>query len=184
MAKFRILALLLFLPAALFAQEQSAAKVYAIGERGPAGGWVFYDKGSYTEGWRYLEAAPADLSDAEWGAVDKGMAGTETRTGSGKRNTERIVAKLKDLGEGGKAAQLCAGYELNGYRDWFLPSKDELDLMYINLHTEGLGGFKESSWYWSSSEYDDGNAWYQSFEGYQHLDYKYCSNYVRAARAF
>lgn len=32
--------------------------------RGPSGGYVFYDRGAYTEGvhsWRYLEAAPADL---------------------------------------------------------------------------------------------------------------------------
>jgi len=32
---------------------------YKIGDTGPAGGIVFYDKTSYSDGWRYLEAAPA-----------------------------------------------------------------------------------------------------------------------------
>lgn len=35
---------------------------YAIGDTGPAGGIVFYDKGEVTDGWRYLEAAPAEKS--------------------------------------------------------------------------------------------------------------------------
>ena len=34
---------------------------YKIGDEGPAGGVIFYDKGEYSDGWRYLEAAPADL---------------------------------------------------------------------------------------------------------------------------
>jgi hypothetical protein len=183
MTKFRILALLLFLPAALFVWQHSAAKVYAIGERGPAGGWVFYDKGSYSGGWRYLEAAPREAGEAEWGAKGN-MAGTETRIGSGKRNTELIVATLKDLGESGKAAQLCAGYELSGYRDWFLPGRNELNLMYKNLKQKGRGNFKDG-WYWSSSEYAADSAWLQDFSvGSRYGLGRNNSFCVRAARAF
>jgi len=68
--------------------------------------------------------------------------------------------------------------------DWFLPSKDELNQMYLNLHLQGLGGFA-SGYYWSSTEYDGTNAWLQFFgDGYQGLTNKGSNDYVRAVRAF
>ncbi|MDR1179733.1 MAG: hypothetical protein LBK44_04445, partial [Spirochaetales bacterium] len=102
-----------------YMQISATGTAYKIGDRGPAGGIIFFTMGG--SGWRYLEAAPADLPDAEWGPDDVDIA-TETRIGSGKKNTELIVAKLRELGETGMAAQLCAGYEVNGFKDWFLPS--------------------------------------------------------------
>ena len=44
-----------------FSFSSCAKKEYKVGDIGPAGGYIFYDKGSYSNGWRYLEAAPADL---------------------------------------------------------------------------------------------------------------------------
>lgn len=159
--------------------------LYRIGYRGPAGGIIFYDKGRYTDGWRYLEAAPNDLGSAAWGAVGKDIPGTETAVGSGRQNTQLIVARLKALGETGKAAQLCAELNINGFADWFLPSKNELDLLYRNLQQNGWGRF-QSSWYWSSSQ-DNKNKlpWNQYFNsGNQHLNRKDYTLYVRAIRAF
>jgi hypothetical protein len=77
-----------------------------------------------------MEAAPADLQSAGWGLWDEDVSGTGTGIGSGKRNTELIIVALNRKGESGKAAQLCGAYTLNGYSDWFLPSKDELDVLY------------------------------------------------------
>jgi hydroxylamine reductase (hybrid-cluster protein) len=48
---------------------------------------------------------------------------------SEKRNTQLIVDRLRSLRENEKAAQICTGMEINGCKDWFLPSKDELGLM-------------------------------------------------------
>jgi hypothetical protein len=65
-----------------------SGKEYKIGDFGPAGGHIFYDKGVFSNGWRYLEAAPAETEfTAQWGASGRDVAGTGTLVGSGKRNT-------------------------------------------------------------------------------------------------
>ncbi len=159
---------------------------YDIGERGPAGGLVFYDKGRSTDGWRYLEAAPksTEWNNKVWDARGQKMGGTSTRIGSGKMNTEKIVNYLNRHGGSGKAAQLCDDLSYGGYTDWFLPSKDELDLMYKNLHRKGLGGFADGT-YWSSSEGINHSAWYQYFgSGRQGTHLKNLDLRVRAVRAF
>jgi len=174
--------------------QTATNKTYKVGDFGPAGGYVFYDKGVFSNGWRYLEAAPAEFEfRAEWGAYGQDVPGTNTGVGFGKRNTEIIVERLKALGETGKAAQVCVSLNFDGYKDWFLPSKDELDLMYKNLKQRGLGGFKtaedKTNWthiYRSSSQYDYRSAWYQRFsDGDQSYGYyKYGTYSVRAVRAF
>jgi len=166
-------------------KQTDSGKIYKVGDFGPAGGYVFYDKGIFSNGWRYLEAAPAETEfPAQWGAYGKDVAGTSTSLGSGKRNTEIIVERLQLLGESGRAAQVCASLNFDRYKDWFLPSKDELDLMYKNLKQKGLGGFG-SSWYWSSSQTNNRGAWVQRFsDGVQSYDAKNVTYSVRAVRAF
>jgi len=168
----------LFVCTGLFSQQQ-----YKVGDTGPSGGIVFFDKGFASDGWRYLEAAPAGTeAETVWG-LNTNVAGTETAVGSGRRNTRLIAAAL---GEGESAARLCASLNANGYNDWFLPSIDELDLMYKNLKQKGLGGFKDG-FYWSSSQ-DSGNytlALTRLFsDGNQYIGYKDYANNVRAVRAF
>ena len=131
---------------------------------GPAGGFVFYDKGSYSDGWRYIEASPKDIGEVSWGAVD--VAGTSEKIGKGKENTDLIIAQLESAFLIGKAAQVCVNYSHGGYKDWFLPSFDELTEMYKKLKT-GLGGgatttFK-SKFYWSSTQASAG-AWGKNFK--------------------
>jgi TolB-like protein len=158
---------------------------YTIGDFGPAGGTVFYDRGMVSDGWRYLEAAPAETEfTAQWGAYEIPVGGTETALGTGKRNTQIIVERLRRLGETKKAAQLCTALEFNGYRDWFLPSRDELDLMYKNLKAKSLDSFG-NGWYWSSSEGNGNIAWGQYFSvGSQGSSTKGNAGSVRAVRAF
>jgi hypothetical protein len=112
---------------------------YKIGDKGPAGGIVFYDKGSTSDGWRYLEAAPVDTDKSiEWYNGKYTHVQTEATVGAGRANTAAIVASQ---GKGNYAAQVCADLVLGGYDDWFLPSIDELDLMYKNLKKAGQGSF-------------------------------------------
>jgi hypothetical protein len=173
-------------PAATVTLVQAApAPTYSIGDTGPAGGIIFYDKKVFTNGWRYLEAMPAEMEfTAQWGTP---KVETETAVGSGKRNSQRIVEALKQLGQNDRAAELCVSLEFGGYKDWFLPSADELDLMYKNLKKKELGGFG-NSWYWSSSDDYSSYAFSQRFsDGRQEGTYssaKTNTYSVRAARQF
>jgi uncharacterized caspase-like protein len=173
-------------PAVQPAPQPASTQTYKIGDRGPAGGIIFYDKGNNNGGWRYLEAAPVDLN-GPWSLNSGNVGGTRTEIGSGKQNTELIIAALNQKGESGGAAQLCRAYTLNGYSDWFLPSKDELNLMYKNLKQKGLGGLSINK-YWSSSQgSSSSDAWVQIFGDGRQFNGAQTKNYthaVRAVRAF
>jgi hypothetical protein len=173
-------------------------RVYAIGDEGPAGGIIFYINPNYpNDDWHYLETATSDqgisimyFSDLMYANENYIATGAKsTAIGTGKSNTQIIV---NIQGEGIYAAQLCSDLELGGYDDWFLPSRDELNLMYENLHLKGLGGFNQGDgeeYYWSSSESADDDevlyAWQQSFkDGEQEEDNKWYEYRVRAIRSF
>jgi uncharacterized repeat protein (TIGR02543 family) len=166
-----------------------------IGQTGPAGGLVFYDKGYVSDGWRYLEAAPAstEWTSKEWGSYETLIGGTETDIGDGQSNTTKIVTWLNNNLDNtygdveyktDRAAYLCDALTEGSYSDWFLPSKDELNLMYTNLHVEGDGDFV-SDIYWSSSEGSPTIAWAQTFSnGGQGYYTKSNGRRVRAIRAY
>jgi len=172
--------------------------LYALRDTGPAGGLIFYVKeGGYSDGWMYLEAAPAstEWTGKQWGSYGTLIGGTGTGIGTGQSNTTIIVNWLNSntdntygdvTNKTDRAAYLCDALTLDGYSDWFLPSKDELNLMYTNLHNivTPVGGFADR-YYWSSSEDSAGIAWYQYFgNGSQYDDDEGSSGRVRAVRAF
>ena len=148
------------------------------------GGIVFYLDGNGGG----LIAAPTDQSSgAQWGCYGTPISGADgTAIGTGAQNTIDIESGCSTPGT---AADICANLVLSGYTDWFLPSKDELNLMYQNIGPAGnalnVGGFADS-YYWSSTEDDSDYAWLQYFSGgYQDNDYKNDSNgLVRSVRAF
>ncbi len=177
---------------------------YALHDIGPAGGYIFYDKGIYSKAdftivkasgngtvpitptysdWRYLEAAPSDQNtDSNFGCDGVSISGADgTAVGTGEQNTIDIEAGCTTSGI---AADICANLSLGGYSDWFLPSKDELNLMYENLKVHGVGGFA-AIYYWSSSEFNANYAWFQNFfYGNQYSNFKGNPGRVRAVRVF
>jgi len=106
---------------------------------------------------------------------------TDTALGTGFANTYKIIAEqgatITDY-----AAGLARAYNGGGYIDWFLPSKEELNKLYLNK--VAIGGFADLV-YWSSSEYDATIACVQYFlNGGQGTHLKFDTDRVRAVRAF
>jgi hypothetical protein len=137
-------------------------------------------------GWSDGTCGGDDLTDpqAVWGCKGTLITGADgSAIGTGAQNTTDIVGGCLTSGT---AARLANDLVLGGESDWFLPSKDELNQMYTNLHSAStpLGGFL-SDLYWSSSEDTDEVAWCQVFDfGSQRNNYKYYSYHVRPVRAF
>jgi uncharacterized repeat protein (TIGR02543 family) len=173
-------------------------QVVEIGSIGPAGGYIFYDKGSYSSGWRFMEAAPSDIPR---NGTDRGYVfgfyretptganlatdATDTAIGTGKANTAKLVGKMKTTAyispdssitttTAAYAAKVADDYTVtNGgvtYSDWFLPSKDELNEIYRNLKVKNLGNFSTEQYisYWTSTDWGDAD-----YAMYQEFDNGY-----------
>jgi hypothetical protein len=115
---------------------------------------------------------------------------TGTAIGTGSANTTTIIAD-QGATETAYAAGLARAYRGGGYTDWFLPSKDELNEMYLKKATinttarENGGADFPNSYYWSSTEYDNDIVWRSNFSsGVQNGNIKNFTHYVRAVRAF
>jgi hypothetical protein len=107
-----------------------------------------------------------------------------------EENGHGLVAAITDLGsmDWNSAKTACDELILNGYSDWHLPSKEELNALYVNLKQNGVGGFADYS-YWSSIEYSNYHAWAQHFYNgklsyYNKTGSLYSKCSVRAVRSF
>jgi len=124
------------------------------------GGIYFYTGASFA-----LVALQEDIEQPlTWGCYKTAIGDTSTIVGTGSDNTNYIVAGC--TGNTMNAASVCNSYSFSGYTDWFLPSKDELNEMY--LVKDLIGGFDINTNYWSSSQNMPQTAWMQFFlEGTQ-----------------
>ena len=116
-----------------------------------------------------------------WGCHGIAILGADrTAIGTGNQNTIDI---MNGCSTAGIAARLCGDLVMGGYSDWYLPSKDELNKLYINRFA--IGGF-DNGHYWSSTEVDSNGAWTRYFgNGNQYNGGRnYGNGGVRAVRAF
>ncbi|MCF8450687.1 MAG: DUF1566 domain-containing protein [Taibaiella sp.] len=145
-----------------------------------AGGIIFYLDGTGEHG---LVCAPTDQSTgAPWGCAGTLIGASGTAIGTGQSNTAAILANCTTSGI---AAKICDDLVLGGYNDWFLPSKNELYIIYNNIKLMSLGDFT-GGLYTSSSEYNLNFLWSQIFNDGEQVSY-YPKTYnfqVRAIRAF
>jgi hypothetical protein len=118
-----------------------------IGTPGLAGGTIFYDKGYYSNGWRYLEVMNANIiGTLPWSLSPNQIVNTPaTVLGEGDLNTYNIVAIY---GTGNYAASLCSNSTNGGYSDWYLPNVNEFLMMRQNLGP--LTIFTGNFYHWTS----------------------------------
>ncbi len=187
--------------------KRGTNKAYKIGDEGPGGGWVFYyseegfevhDGKNGVKVCHYLEVSKNELGIIRW-CPDKSNVGcrpmTEYGVGYGMMNTFNIVISKhkKTLTASDCAAYACVQYNTNTTNagEWFLPSRDELDLLYKNFGRQILQGTSTGYTYlWSSSlrsgeKENNGYPLCQRFSGgLQYYSNKLYSYVVRAVRAF
>lgn len=136
---------------------------YTVGQPGHFNGLIAFAKDTYSEGWKYIEISTTDLPQEEWGCTTAaiGLANNE-EIGTGLMNSIAIAnyhqginyfvnpnlcSNLNNGTVTAKTALLSTPTQLN----WFLPSIDELQLMYNNIHLNGQGNFTNEI-YWSSTQ--------------------------------
>ena len=121
------------------------------------GGIIFYLDSTGQHG--LISSTKDQKTFATWGFFKNQVTAYGVSIGTGLQNTRQIAKAGKKQRI---AAVFCYTLELNDYEDWYLPSREELLLMYNNLYLKNLGNFGETL-YWSSSETDFNNAWVVDF---------------------
>jgi hypothetical protein len=161
-----------------------------IGKPGQKGGIIFrYESfdGKDNIIYQYCEAAPAASEfTAAWGSPDYHIV---ARRSPDNKTDERAITKciVDASGSANCAARRCYNLNWHGANDWYLPANWELELMYNNLKSKGLGDFKKVI-YWSSDqvgEEDPSLAWVLSFAKGKKATFRKNSVFrVRAVRMF
>lgn len=190
------------LTANLNGSSSSVKTSYNIGDEGPGGGIIFYYSEEGFDVYQadgsikrcnYLEVSKMEVANVSW-CSRKSSSGccyinTNTELGFGKMNTYKIINGKHSGGVVSStncAAKACAEYSTTQTTkgEWFLPSKDELNLLYKNLGTRIIATASEV-WHWSSSRGSNDSAWEQRFsDGHQGSYDKNNTISVRAIRAF
>lgn len=162
--------------------ELEYSKKYAIGDVGPAGGIIFYDKENTDDGWRYLEVSTSDIS-GKFIFGKNAKVSTSDKLGDGLANTFSIVDKNKSLNE--YAALLCSNFNEGGYTDWYLPNKNEFKILISNIDRIKLRNSFKNDNYWTSSMLSNSYAWGYSFNTKKFFnDNLSTKQYIRPIRRF
>jgi hypothetical protein len=162
----KLLAFLLILSSAYYAQNSTPSNPHFIGEL-YGGGIVFHtyqEKDGSTHG---LILSLNDLqAEVKWGPIDIDVESSEN-SWDGQANTSAIMMSIRDTNF---AAGVCDVYKIQEFEDWYLPSILEMNTLWGNLYdiNRVLSETKDAalvnpSLYWSSTESNDKSAWFFSF---------------------
>lgn len=170
-------------PATDEVSEVKPPPVVTVGQE-YGGGIVFYVDATGRHGLIVSKVSQSESMKWSGGTTNVLTNAVGAAIGWGKENTLSVV---NAQGQGMYAACVCKNLNIKGYDDWFLPSKDELHLLYsqkVSGKLNNLNGLSDN-FYWSSTEISENGAWSQSFSnGANSSADKQGSYAVRAIRAF
>ena len=119
--------------------------------------YVFYDKGAYSDGWRYIEICPIE-QEGIYGLKGTITTAVESGLGQGVENTNKIASSISSTNSvisESSAAQNALNFVYVNMDDWYLPSIDELKEA-KKVYPELFSMFSD---YWSSTEKDSEEAY-------------------------
>jgi hypothetical protein len=135
-----------------FFKLNAQGNIYELGDTGPAGGIIFYDKGDWTDDWRYLEVWTSDESDRNYGCHFEHA--TTDAIGGGYLNSKEMSDSCNDYN---KSFYMVTH---GGKRGWHIPNKDESDELYdFKSNYSNIDLNLSSDWYWTSSDKRDEYAY-------------------------
>jgi hypothetical protein len=104
-----------------------------------------------------------------------------SNSNTGKANSAGLFASA-DASSPYAAATICENLNQDGHTDWYLPSKNELNIMYADKNT--IRNFDTSgAYYWSSTENNSFDSWNQRIsDGSQNIASKNSAFFVRCSR--
>ena len=127
-------------------------------------------------------AATVDQGSLFWGNLAASTGATDVLVGKGFLNTSEIIT-VQGNADPNYAAHAAKNYSDGNYFDWYLPSKSELNKLYLNKAL--IGNFNNNAFYWSSTETDQNNALAIDFSnGNQNNAVKNSIFSIRAIRSF
>jgi hypothetical protein len=177
----------------------SGSSAHYVGEA-YGGGIIFYVWDNGTHG---LIVAPNELGNLGpanftsttgiiWGP--NGSTGAfRSGLGGGEGNTDVMISKLNNSGTQwftysqsttGMYSALCVQQYSSTYADWYLPSSQELQLLYANRNLITGSGYNNSHVYWSSTETNSDYAYTLQTNGGGSWSQKSALHYVLPVRKF
>ena len=158
---------------------------YSSGGLNPALRYMVTPGGCTTE--TCVGAGGTDSISRGWangsGTTANGVVTGAADLNNGKLDTV-ILVNYSPFYSDTDAAHWCTNMNYGGYTNWYLPSQNELNyVLYANAAV--LGGFNTVSAYWSSSEFNSTNAWFEGFNiGNQANSNKPTFLWVRCIRSY
>ena len=114
--------------AVVILERTEEERTFIIGGFGEAG-VVFFDKGFYSDGWRFMEVSMGFTRQTPWSDGSAYIRGLRSGLGDGDFNTHNIISFLGT----NTAAAVAASYNGGGRNDWFLGNNREMELLFENL---------------------------------------------------